>query len=110
MAGDASLTKAVDTAWAVYRATRSGVDDADGLAACSSVICTRGGSAWQRRRRVDRLRNSFPRAASRTRMLRWIEAVVCRVAAGSARPDWTLLAISYAISAAVVISLHSVFN
>ena len=30
MAGDASLTKAVDTAWAVYRATRSGVDEADG--------------------------------------------------------------------------------
>ena len=29
MADDASLTKAVDIAWSVHRATHSGVDDAD---------------------------------------------------------------------------------
>jgi hypothetical protein len=39
-----------------------------------------------------------------------MEAILCRLAAASAGPDWTLLAISYAISAAVVISLHSVFD
>jgi hypothetical protein len=39
-----------------------------------------------------------------------MEAILCRLAVASARPDWTLLAISYAISAAVVISLHSVFD
>ena len=39
-----------------------------------------------------------------------MEAVVCRLAAASARPDWALMAISYAISAVVVISLHSVFG
>ena len=30
MADDGSLTTAVDNAWSVYRATHSGVDDADG--------------------------------------------------------------------------------
>jgi len=39
-----------------------------------------------------------------------MEAVVCRVAFASARPDWTLMAISYAISGVIVISLHSVFG
>jgi len=39
-----------------------------------------------------------------------MEAVLCRVAATSARPYWALLAISYSISAAVVISLHSFFD
>jgi hypothetical protein len=40
----------------------------------------------------------------------WIEAVVCRVAFASARPDWTLRAISYLIAAVTVTSLHSVFG
>jgi len=30
MADDSSLTRAVDTAWSIYRATHSGVDAADG--------------------------------------------------------------------------------
>jgi hypothetical protein len=43
-------------------------------------------------------------------MLRWIDALIWRVAAGSARPDWTLLAISYLASAAVVMALRSAFD
>jgi hypothetical protein len=39
-----------------------------------------------------------------------MEALIWRVAAGSAGPDWTLLAISYFASAAVVIALRSAFD
>jgi hypothetical protein len=46
----------------------------------------------------------------RRRMLRRMEALIWRVASVSAGPDWTLLAISYLASAAVVIALRSAFD
>jgi hypothetical protein len=52
----------------------------------------------------------LPRAASRRRMLRRTQTLIWRVAAESARPDWTLLAISYLASAAIVMVLRSAFD
>jgi hypothetical protein len=43
-------------------------------------------------------------------MLRLVEGFVCRVAAESARPDRTLLAVSYLASATVVMVLHWIFG
>jgi len=40
-------------------------------------------------------------------MLGLIENLACRLAGGSARPDWTLLAISNLLSAAIVLILRS---
>jgi hypothetical protein len=40
-------------------------------------------------------------------MLRLVEGLACRVAAATARPDWTLLAISNLLSAAIVLILRS---
>jgi hypothetical protein len=36
-----------------------------------------------------------------------MERLVCRVAASTARPDWTLLAISHLLSAAIVLIVRS---
>jgi hypothetical protein len=43
-------------------------------------------------------------------MLRVIEGLVRRVAADSARPDWTLLAVSELASAAIVLFFQSIFS
>ena len=43
-------------------------------------------------------------------MLRRVEGLVWRVAAESANPDLTLLAISYLLSAVIVLALQSVFG
>jgi hypothetical protein len=68
------------------------------------------GSARERYPRTDGFWHLLPRAASRRRMLRRMEALIWRVAAESAGPDWTLLAISYLASAAVVIALRSALD
>jgi hypothetical protein len=47
--------------------------------------------------------------ASRRRMLRLVEVLVRRAAVGSARPDWTLLAVSELASAAIVLFFRSMF-
>jgi len=43
-------------------------------------------------------------------MLTSMKMVVARVARGSTRPSWTLLAISFVISAIIVIGLRIVFG
>jgi hypothetical protein len=43
-------------------------------------------------------------------MLRQFAGLVRRFAAESARPYWTLLAISYLLSAAIVLSIRSVLG
>jgi len=43
-------------------------------------------------------------------MLRRMDALIWRAAAESAWPDWTLLAISYLASAAVIIALRSAID
>jgi hypothetical protein len=43
-------------------------------------------------------------------MARLMEGLVRRVAADSARPDWTLLAISELASTAIVVFFRSVFS
>lgn len=43
-------------------------------------------------------------------MLRRMEGLVGRIAAESARPDWTLLAVSYLLSGAIVLVLRSVLG
>ncbi|MBB4359225.1 hypothetical protein GGD66_000624 [Bradyrhizobium sp. CIR48] len=40
-------------------------------------------------------------------MLSLIESLVCRLASASARPQWTLLAISNLLSAAIVLIVRS---
>jgi hypothetical protein len=40
-------------------------------------------------------------------MLSLIEDLVCRLAAASSRPDWTLLAIANLVSAAIVLIMRS---
>jgi hypothetical protein len=42
-------------------------------------------------------------------MKRRLAVMIERIAAGSARPDWTLLAISYLFSGALVLALQSIF-
>jgi hypothetical protein len=42
-------------------------------------------------------------------MLRPLARLVGRIAARSARPDWTLLAVSYLISGAVVWAMRALF-
>jgi hypothetical protein len=42
-------------------------------------------------------------------MLRLVEGLLCRVAAESARPHWTLLVLSNLVSAAIVLVFRSVF-
>ena len=43
-------------------------------------------------------------------MLRPLERLAERIAARSARPEWTLLAMSYLISGAVVWAMRAVFG
>jgi hypothetical protein len=50
----------------------------------------------------------LPRATSRRRMLRRVEDLLRRVTAGNAGPKRTLLAISYLLSAAIVLVLRSI--
>jgi len=40
-------------------------------------------------------------------MLSVVEGLVCRMAAATARPDWTLLGISNLLSAAIVLIVRS---
>jgi hypothetical protein len=54
--------------------------------------------------------SGLSRATPRRRMLRRVEGLVWRVAAESAKPDLTLLAISYLLSAVIVLALRSVFG
>jgi hypothetical protein len=49
-------------------------------------------------------------AVSRREMLRRMETLVCRMASEIARPDWTLLAASYAASAAVISARGALFG
>lgn len=43
-------------------------------------------------------------------MLTPLEKLAARIAARSARPEWTLLAVSYLISGAVVWAMRAVFG
>jgi hypothetical protein len=43
-------------------------------------------------------------------MLRLVEGLVRRAVVGSARPDWTLLAVSELASAAIVLFFRSMFS
>ena len=68
------------------------------------------GSARERYRRTRWLRDSLSAAASSRRMLTAMKTLAARVARGSTRPDWTLLAISALISATIVTVLRFVFG
>lgn len=43
-------------------------------------------------------------------MVRGLEAIVERIAPSSARPDWTLLAVSYLLSGVVVWAMRCIFG
>ncbi|MET4788370.1 hypothetical protein ABIF64_000548 [Bradyrhizobium japonicum] len=66
------------------------------------------GRARERCRRTHQLRDSLPAPASRRRMLTGMKMFVARVVRESTRPSWTLLAISYLISAVIVMALRFV--
>jgi hypothetical protein len=41
-------------------------------------------------------------------MMKWIELLIGQITAGSARPDWTLLALSSLLSATLVLAVQSI--
>jgi len=43
-------------------------------------------------------------------MLRQVHGLFRRMVSGSARSDWTLLAVSYLLSGAIVMAMRSVFG
>ncbi|WP_426527949.1 hypothetical protein [Bradyrhizobium sp. McL0615] len=106
MAIDA-LRSAVETAWTIDRATHDGVDAADGRRCLlerhlSGRPEARGGA-------VEVLAH-FGCAASGRRMLTPAKELLGWLALGSARPVWTVLAVSHLVSAAVVLVLRSAFG
>ena len=110
MTDGSSLTRAVDTAWSVYRATRPEVDTTDGR---RCLLERRLHRRWEAHGSDVEELTGFGIAFSRAFPNRNVETgggEPRRLAGASARPNWTLLAISYAISAAVVISLHSALD
>jgi hypothetical protein len=42
--------------------------------------------------------------------MRSVEGILGRILAGSSRPDWTLLAVSYVLSTVVVLAMRTVFG
>ena len=50
------------------------------------------------------------RTTPRRRMLRRVHSLLGRIVSGSARSDWTLLAVSYLLSGAIVMAMRSVFG
>ena len=93
MVDDVPLRTAVHTVWSLYLANHRDVDAAD-IRRCLLERHLQG--RWE--------------ARSRRRMLRLMEGLVRRVALDSARPDWTLLAISELASAAIVLFFRSMFS
>lgn len=65
------------------------------------------GRVRERHRRTRELRHRLPASASSRRMLTCMKMIVARVAVGSTRPGWTLLAISFLISAVLVVGLRT---
>ncbi|AHY50695.1 hypothetical protein [Bradyrhizobium japonicum] len=108
MVDEVMVRRAAETAWTVYRAAHPGVDVQD------SRRCLLERYLHRRReeREIDaeehQLRDSLPAPASRRRMLTGMKMFVARVVRESTRPSWTLLAISYLISAVIVIALRFV--
>jgi hypothetical protein len=107
MIDDAPLRTAVVLVSSLYLVKHRDVDAALPAGASSAVEM---GSACERCRRTHGGRPSLPRSASPRRMLTLMEGLARRVAVRSARPDWTLLAISELASAAIVVSLRSMFS
>ena len=108
MVDDVPLRTAVHTVWSLYLAKHRDVDAAD-TRRCLLERHLQG--RWEARcRRTHGIRPGLPRSASQRRMLRLMEGLVRRVAVDSARPDWTLLAISELASAAIVLFFRSMFS
>jgi hypothetical protein len=104
---DEVLRKAVGMARTVYLATHRDVDAADGrrcllerhlqgmeVSQSEMEELTCSGLAY-----LDRLPQG--------RMMKRIELLIERIAAGSARPDWTLFALSSLLSATLVLAMQS---
>jgi hypothetical protein len=110
MLDEVPLGNAVDTAWSDYRATHRDIDAAD-VRRC--LLERHLPKKWEAQARDAEKLTFFGFAYlehSPTRMLRRVDSLVCRLAADSARPDWTLLVVSYIISAAIVLLLQSIFG
>ncbi len=65
---------------------------------------------WEERESDTEEPDRQPAPAFPKRMLPGVKTLVASVACGSTRPNWTLLAISFLISAVVVIGLRLVFG
>lgn len=108
MVDEVVLKKATETAWTVYRARHPDVDAHDSRRSCWSATSTASPKRGGAYRRTRWLRDSLPAAACWRRMLTAMKMLAARVARGSTRPAWTLLAISFLMSAVVVLVLRFV--
>jgi hypothetical protein len=108
---DQVLKNATETAWTVYRARNPEIGDS-GRSALSAGAppAQETGRATERHRRARQLRISVPAPSPQRRVLNSMKMLVARVANGSTRPSWTLLAISFLISAVIVIGLRIAFG
>ncbi|WP_249132773.1 MULTISPECIES: hypothetical protein [unclassified Bradyrhizobium] len=105
------LRTAIDTAWSVYRATHPGVLDGDHrLCLLERPLQGKWEAHCGNSEELTGLGIRLSTAAFRREMLRRIEALVCRMAYRISRPDWTLLAASYAASAAVISARSALFG
>jgi len=101
--------KGAETAWTVYRATHPDVG-----ARASRRCLLEHHLQGRREARVGDAEElasfGLPASASRRRMLTDLKMLIARVARGSTRPIWTLLAISYLFSAVIVMALRCAFG
>jgi hypothetical protein len=98
----------VDTVWSLFRAKHRDVDAADSRRCLLERHLQGRWEAHVSDAKNSRARLGLLGASSRRRMLRLMERLVRRVAAGSARPVWTLLAVSKLVSAVIVLVFRSV--
>jgi hypothetical protein len=107
MVEEVVLKNATETAWTVYRARHPHVDASDGRRCLMQRHLHR---RWEERQSDAEDLATFGLAylhrLRRDECLTWMKMIVARVAIGSPRPGWTLLAISFLISAVLVVGLR----
>jgi len=109
MVDEVAVRRAAETAWTVYRAAHPDVDTQDSRRCLLERYLHRRREARESDTEELQLRHSAPAPASPRRMLTGMK-MLAGWAQGSTRPNWTLLAISFLISATIVTVLRFVFG
>ncbi|WP_338310910.1 hypothetical protein [Bradyrhizobium sp. TM239] len=111
MVDEVVLKNATETAWSVYRAHHPEIDPQDSRRCLlERHLQRRGEERESDTEELAGLRDCLPAPILPGRMLRTLKMLVARVARGTTRPYWTLLAISFLISAVFVVGLRIAFG